>query len=69
MSEPWRGVAWAAGYCGVSEKTVRRHAARLGARRLGGRLLFKASLIDAGLESLGPRRKGVIALASRARGA
>lgn len=58
MSEPWLSVDRAAGYLGVSTKTVRRHAAQLGAVKFGSRLLFKASEIDRFLESqsLHPRR-------------
>lgn len=58
MSETWRDVEWTAGYLGVSEKTVRRHAAQLGGVKFGTRLLFRASSIDTFLESqsLRPRR-------------
>jgi hypothetical protein len=58
VTEPWHDVEWVADYLGVSSKTVRRRAADLGAKRLGSRLLFRASGIDRFLESqsLGPRR-------------
>jgi len=58
MSEPWRDVPWVADYLGVSTKTIRRHAAQLGGVKFGTRLLFRASSIDAYLEtqSLKPRR-------------
>ena len=56
MSEPWLDVEQTARYLSVSTKTVRRHAAKLGGRKLGGRLLFRADLIDQGLVPLGPRK-------------
>jgi excisionase family DNA binding protein len=58
MSEPWIGVEEAARYVGVSTKTIRRHALRMGATKLGTRLLFRVSAIDRFLESqsLLPRR-------------
>jgi len=60
MSEPWLSVEDAARYLGVSAKSVRRRAAQLGAVKFGTRLLFRASSIDAYLEtqSLRPRRRG-----------
>lgn len=62
MSEPWRGVEWVADYLGVSTKFVYRHAAELGGRRCGSRLLFRQSEVDAYLDS---QRLGPIPLRTR----
>jgi excisionase family DNA binding protein len=58
MSEPWHDVEWTARYVGVSTKTIRRRAAELGGVKFGARLLFRASDVDAFLQSqsLRPRR-------------
>jgi hypothetical protein len=66
MSEPWMSVDEAAAHCRVSPRSIRRHAARLGGVRLGGRLLFRADRIDAALEdnALAGRRRTGTALKS-----
>jgi len=58
MSERFRDVREEAQWLRLSEKTVRRHAAVLGAVKLGGRLLFpeEATLRYVEAQTLGPRR-------------
>ncbi len=53
MSEPWRSVQWIVDekFDGaVSQWFIYDHAAELGASKVGGRLLFKESLVDEFLE-------------------
>jgi hypothetical protein len=60
VSEPWASIADVAQHTGLSEKSIRRRAAELGAIRYAGRLRFMLSEVDRVLEqsSLRPRRKG-----------
>ncbi len=60
MTERFRDVREEAQWLRLSEKTVRRHAAVLGAVKLGGRLLFpeEATLRYVEAQTLGPRRGG-----------
>lgn len=59
MSEVFRDVPGQATWLKISEKSVRRHAARMGAVKVGSRLLFPESATLHWLESqgLGPRRR------------
>jgi excisionase family DNA binding protein len=50
----WLSVKEAAAYLGCSVDLVYEHAAALGARRLGTRLMFKPGEIDRRLEVLDP---------------
>jgi len=58
MTERFRDVREQAHWLRLSEKSVRRHAAVLGAVKLGGRLLFPeaATLRYVEAQTLGPRR-------------
>jgi len=59
MTERFRDVREQAHWLRLSEKSVRRHAAVLGAVKLGGRLLFpeEATLRYVEAQTLGPRRR------------
>jgi hypothetical protein len=52
--EPWMTVEDAADYLCCSIKTIYRHAAALGGRKLGNQWLFKASIIDGRLKAADP---------------
>jgi len=70
MSAHLWDVCQTAGYLGVSEKTVRRHAAQLGGVKLGALLRFHRSDIDRYLEGRrldGRTRKSIEPGANRAR--
>ena len=64
MSERFRDVPEQASWLKISEKSVRRHAAHMGAVKVGSRLLFPESRTLAWLEGqgLGPRRGRVRAI-------